>query len=38
MSSPHSQGIVHLLTDIYAKEGVTWMFKGWVPAFLRLGP
>jgi solute carrier family 25 (mitochondrial dicarboxylate transporter), member 10 len=33
-----SQGLVPLLRDIYAKEGATWMFKGWVPAFLRLGP
>ncbi|XXG97182.1 hypothetical protein Hte_003477 [Hypoxylon texense] len=38
MSTSHKQGIAHLLREIYAKEGVTWMFKGWVPAFLRLGP
>ncbi|RYP92095.1 hypothetical protein DL770_001756 [Monosporascus sp. CRB-9-2] len=38
MSASHQQGIVHLLTEISAKEGVRWMFKGWVPAFLRLGP
>ncbi|KAI1102290.1 mitochondrial dicarboxylate carrier [Jackrogersella minutella] len=38
MSTSHEQGIVHLLREIYAKEGVTWMFRGWVPAFLRLGP
>ncbi|KAI0885317.1 mitochondrial dicarboxylate carrier [Annulohypoxylon maeteangense] len=38
MSTSHEQGIAHLLREIYAKEGVTWMFKGWVPAFLRLGP
>ncbi|KAI2611056.1 mitochondrial dicarboxylate carrier [Hypoxylon fragiforme] len=38
MSTSHEQGIAHLLRDIYAKEGITWMFKGWVPAFLRLGP
>ncbi|KAI0385357.1 mitochondrial carrier domain-containing protein [Hypomontagnella monticulosa] len=38
MSTSHKQGVMHLLRDIYAKEGVTWMFKGWVPAFLRLGP
>lgn len=38
MSTSHKQGIVHLLREIYAKEGITWMFKGWVPAFLRLGP
>ncbi|ORY56124.1 mitochondrial dicarboxylate carrier [Pseudomassariella vexata] len=38
MSQSGKQGLVSLLKDIYAKEGVTWMFKGWVPAFLRLGP
>ncbi|OTB03381.1 hypothetical protein M426DRAFT_321752 [Hypoxylon sp. CI-4A] len=38
MSTSHKQGIAHLLSEIYAKEGITWMFKGWVPAFLRLGP
>ncbi|KAK4228328.1 mitochondrial carrier domain-containing protein [Podospora fimiseda] len=27
-----------LLKDIYKAEGLTWMFKGWVPSFLRLGP
>ncbi|KAI0479222.1 putative dicarboxylate carrier protein [Xylariaceae sp. FL0804] len=32
------QGLVPLVADIYAREGVGWMFKGWVPAFLRLGP
>ncbi|KAI0011668.1 mitochondrial dicarboxylate carrier [Xylariaceae sp. FL0662B] len=38
MSTSHSQGLVSFLSEIYAKEGVSWMFKGWVPAFLRLGP
>ncbi|KAI2632057.1 mitochondrial dicarboxylate carrier [Hypoxylon sp. NC1633] len=38
MSTSHKQGIVHLLREIYAQEGIMWMFKGWVPAFLRLGP
>ncbi|KAI1322972.1 mitochondrial carrier domain-containing protein [Xylariaceae sp. FL0255] len=38
MSANTSKGIVSLVAEIYAKEGVTWMFKGWVPAFLRLGP
>ncbi|KAI0095588.1 putative dicarboxylate carrier protein [Daldinia grandis] len=38
MSTSHKQGIAHLLREIYAKEGAAWMFKGWVPAFLRLGP
>ncbi|CAJ2511618.1 Uu.00g072430.m01.CDS01 [Anthostomella pinea] len=38
MSAHTKQGLVSLISEIYAKEGVTWMFKGWVPAFLRLGP
>ncbi|KAL7624021.1 Mitochondrial dicarboxylate transporter [Parahypoxylon ruwenzoriense] len=38
MSAHDEQGLLHLLRTIYAKEGATWMFKGWVPAFLRLGP
>lgn len=32
------QSMVSLLRDITAKEGLGWMFKGWVPSFLRLGP
>ncbi|KAG7294365.1 hypothetical protein NEMBOFW57_004436 [Staphylotrichum longicolle] len=32
------QGVVGVLRDVYAKEGMRWMFKGWVPSFLRLGP
>ncbi|KAH6999800.1 mitochondrial carrier domain-containing protein [Ilyonectria destructans] len=38
MSSSHSHGIMHLIGDIYKTDGVGWVFKGWVPSFLRLGP
>ncbi|KAI0112197.1 mitochondrial carrier domain-containing protein [Nemania sp. FL0031] len=38
MSAHTNKGLLSLISEIYAKEGVTWMFKGWVPAFLRLGP
>jgi dicarboxylate transporter 10 len=39
MSAPNgSHGVVALLRDVYAAEGLRWMFKGWVPSFLRLGP
>ncbi|KAI0194786.1 mitochondrial carrier domain-containing protein [Xylaria flabelliformis] len=38
MSAHTNKGLLPLITEIYAKEGATWMFKGWVPAFLRLGP
>lgn len=37
-STESKGGISHLLKEIYRKEGVSWMFRGWVPAFVRLGP
>ncbi|KAK1826294.1 hypothetical protein QBC39DRAFT_364653 [Podospora conica] len=27
-----------MMGDIYRAEGLTWMFRGWLPSFLRLGP
>lgn len=27
-----------VLRELYATEGLRWMFKGWVPSFIRLGP
>ncbi|RDW82275.1 putative mitochondrial dicarboxylate protein [Coleophoma cylindrospora] len=38
MSSNESKGLAKLLTDVYRAEGVAWMFRGWVPSFVRLGP
>lgn len=38
MSSTQSHGIVALIGEIYRTDGLGWMFKGWVPSFLRLGP
>ncbi|KAI1428733.1 putative dicarboxylate carrier protein [Xylaria sp. FL1777] len=38
MSAHTNKGLFSFIAEIYAKEGVSWMFKGWVPAFLRLGP
>lgn len=38
MSATHQQGIVRLVADVYRADGIGWMFKGWVPSFLRLGP
>lgn len=38
MSATGTSSITKLLTDIYAAEGLKWMFKGWLPSFLRLGP
>lgn len=33
-----NHGVVATLREISAAEGLRWMFKGWVPSFLRLGP
>ncbi|KAI6715616.1 hypothetical protein JHW43_001818 [Diplocarpon mali] len=38
MSSHESKGLATLLADVYKMEGVGWMFRGWVPSFVRLGP
>ncbi|PVH83706.1 mitochondrial carrier [Cadophora sp. DSE1049] len=38
MSSQESKGLATLLADVYKMEGVGWMFRGWVPSFIRLGP
>lgn len=38
MSSSQNQGIIRLVGDIYRTDGIRWMFKGWLPSFLRLGP
>lgn len=38
MSSQESKGLANLLVDVYRLEGVGWMFRGWVPSFIRLGP
>lgn len=38
MSSQESKGLATLLADVYRMEGVGWMFRGWVPSFIRLGP
>ncbi|KAJ0166153.1 Mitochondrial dicarboxylate transporter [Colletotrichum tanaceti] len=38
MSATTQEGLAHTLAKIYKAEGFGWMFKGWVPSFLRLGP
>ena len=38
MSAKEKEGVVNLLARIYKVEGVRWMFRGWVPSFIRLGP
>ena len=38
MSAGGKVGILQLLKDTTRKEGLVWMFRGWVPSFMRLGP
>lgn len=38
MSAHGTEGVVGIMRELSAREGVRWMFKGWVPSFLRLGP
>ncbi|OLN92146.1 Mitochondrial dicarboxylate transporter 1 [Colletotrichum chlorophyti] len=38
MTATTQEGLAHTLARIYKSEGLGWMFKGWVPSFLRLGP
>ena len=32
------EGVVRLLGRWWRKEGAGWLFRGWVPSFVRLGP
>ncbi|OAL35416.1 hypothetical protein AYO20_05266 [Fonsecaea nubica] len=38
MSAGGKMGIFEILTQASQKEGLLWMFRGWVPSFMRLGP
>jgi solute carrier family 25 (mitochondrial dicarboxylate transporter), member 10 len=38
MSAKTQESILQLVTRITSQEGLMWMFKGWVPSFVRLGP
>jgi dicarboxylate transporter 10 len=38
MSAKTNEGIFSLISRITAAEGFGWMWKGWVPSFMRLGP
>jgi dicarboxylate transporter 10 len=37
-TSESGDSLTGLLREIYRKEGITWVFRGWVPSFMRLGP
>jgi dicarboxylate transporter 10 len=38
MSAGHKVSILEALRKAYQKEGLFWVFRGWVPSFVRLGP
>lgn len=38
MSSATNSGVVQVIGDAIRKDGVRWMFRGWLPSFLRIGP
>jgi len=38
MSAGTKVGILEALQKAYRKEGMFWIFRGWVPSFVRLGP
>lgn len=38
MSAHESHGVLRLLREISRAEGLGWVFRGWVPSFIRLGP
>ncbi len=40
MSAKHTpeESLWGILREVYKKEGWTWVFKGWLPSFIRLGP
>ena len=38
MSAKESEGLANILGRVYRLEGLGWVFRGWVPSFVRLGP
>jgi dicarboxylate transporter 10 len=38
MSAGAKTSVLHLLREASQKEGMLWIFRGWVPSFVRLGP
>lgn len=38
MSATQREGVIALMTKVMREEGIGWMFRGWVPSFIRLGP
>lgn len=38
MSGSSEHGVFSVLKSLYKTDGLRWMFRGWTPSFLRLGP
>ncbi|KAM5344250.1 hypothetical protein ACJ41O_012787 [Fusarium nematophilum] len=38
MSSKQNMGVWEMVRSVSRNEGARWVFKGWVPSFLRQGP
>jgi dicarboxylate transporter 10 len=38
MGSSGKHGILQVVKDLTATEGLRWIFRGWTPSFVRLGP
>lgn len=38
MSSSKSVSVVTIVRGLFAAEGIWWVFRGWTPSFVRLGP
>ena len=38
MSAHGKMSILQVVKDAFVNEGPLWIFRGWVPSFLRLGP
>lgn len=38
MSAHTKESALVVITRVTASEGLKWVFKGWVPSFIRLGP
>ncbi|KIX97263.1 uncharacterized protein Z520_06715 [Fonsecaea multimorphosa CBS 102226] len=38
MSAGGKMSVFEILAQASQKEGLLWMFRGWVPSFMRLGP
>lgn len=38
MSSSEAEGVFAVVRTSFQKDGVGWIFRGWVPSFSRIGP